>query len=73
MSTKQTKKKSPAKSTAVAKREPAKTKDVALMPSKHKETPAPVQVLAPVTVRKLDDDIDLGDLGLVEMRFTEEE
>lgn len=74
MATKQTKKKkkSPAKTTAVAKREPKK-KDVALMPSKPKETAAPVQVLAPVTVRKLDDDIDLGDLGLVEMRFNKEE
>lgn len=66
------KKKTVKKTTAIAKREPKKR--VALMPSKTKaDVPSPVQVLAPVTVRRLDDDIDLGDLGLVELTFTAQE
>ena len=60
------------KTTALAKREPKKQADVSLMPAKAKESVAVATVLPP-TVRKLDDDIDLGDLGLVEMRFTPEE
>jgi hypothetical protein len=67
-----TKKKAPVKkaSTAVAKRAPARRAPVALMKQAPKADP-PVPVPGPE--RTLTNEVALGDLGLVEMRFTDEE